>query len=66
MLKHCLIINLYASISDILNNLSVSTVNENLDLSNRIKKYFTYIFEVAHGFAHQINVEAKLVQMIFE
>ena len=43
MLRHSIFVNLYACLSDILNNLSVSAFNEDLTLSRRIKKVFTML-----------------------
>lgn len=44
MLNHCIGKSLYICFSDILNNLSVSSYNENLTTLNKIKKYFMILF----------------------
>ena len=44
MLTHCLTVNLYGCISEVLNNLSVSSHNEDLRRVSRMKKWFGYLF----------------------
>jgi hypothetical protein len=62
MLKHCLTINIYFFLSEILNNLSVSNFNEDLSGLTKIKEMFTFIFHVAT----KTNIEYKIITKIYD
>jgi hypothetical protein len=65
MMCHCLTVNIYACIAEILNNLSVSSYNEDLSTISKIKKWFLHIFEVAHNYSGQVNIFNKLAELLY-
>ena len=61
MLKHCLILNIFAFISEVLNNLSVSNVNEEITLLNQIKALFSFIFR----FSARSQLHETIITLIY-
>jgi len=65
MLRYSLTTNIYSSISDLLNNLSVSSYNEDLTLTSRSRKWFINVFKILKAYSHQVDLESKVIGMIY-